>query len=252
MKIPAHEWQHSLQWNLSQIHSYHGLKRPKKQRNSNLWKAWFSHQLLWTGCYWDGQGISCTFCAIAIQQHTLWHARFTCSYRELCDMWHFMWNTLLEKLLWICTFQAGQLEICIFCTEILHVYRAREPHVNPDSYTFQTQFLTKNDQNSTWKSLHMSDNIVQWRIQDFPDGGAPTPERGCQHTIWPIFPKNCMKMKKIWPRGGGTRPCAPPRSANVVYSKICHKYIHIMGWKDRQSKEIATRVNLVSLSSCCE
>ena len=41
-------------------------------------------------------------------------------------------------------------------------------------------------------------------------GGRQPQRGGRQHTIWPIFPKNCMKMKKIWPRGGGARPCAPP------------------------------------------
>ena len=59
-----------------------------------------------------------------------------------------------------------------------------------------TQFLTWNNQKSTWKSLHISDNIV--------------------------------------------------------YSQICHKYIHIMGWKEQRRKEIATCGKLVSLSSCCE
>ena len=41
-------------------------------------------------------------------------------------------------------------------------------------------------------------------------------------------------------------------SHNIVCNKICHKYIHIMGWKDQTSKEIATCGNFVSLSSCCE
>ena len=41
-------------------------------------------------------------------------------------------------------------------------------------------------------------------------------------------------------------------SDNMVYSEICHKYIHIMEWKDRTSKEIATCVKLDSLRSCCE
>ena len=42
LKIPAHESPHILQSNLSQIHSYHGVKRPKKKRNSNLWEVCFS------------------------------------------------------------------------------------------------------------------------------------------------------------------------------------------------------------------
>ena len=52
--------------------------------------------------------------------------------------------------------------------KILHVNRAGEPHINPDSFTFHTQFVTQflkvNDQNSTWKSLHMSHNIVYNKI----------------------------------------------------------------------------------------
>ena len=39
---------------------------------------------------------------------------------------------------------------------------------------------------------------------------------------------------------------------NIVYSKICHKYIHIMCWKDQTSKEIAICQNFVSLRICCE
>ena len=59
-----------------------------------------------------------------------------------------------------------------------------------------SQFLTKNDQNCTWKSLDMSHNIV--------------------------------------------------------FGEICHKYIHMMGWKGQTSKEIVSCGNSISLSSCCE
>ena len=41
-------------------------------------------------------------------------------------------------------------------------------------------------------------------------------------------------------------------SHNIVYGEICHKYIHMMGWKDQTSKEIVTCGNSVSLSSYCE
>ena len=62
------------------------------------------------------------------------------------------------------------------------------------------QFLKGNEENSTWKSLHMCDNIV--------------------------------------------------------YYKICDKYIHIMAWKDQKSEEIATCGKFVSpqqllWASCC-
>ena len=55
--------------------------------------------------------------------------------------------------------------------------------------------------------------IYQWRIQDFPQGGAPIPKLGlfCQ-----FFAENCMKMKEFGPPGGARVPGAPPlRSANV-------------------------------------
>ena len=56
--------------------------------------------------------------------------------------------------------------------------------------------------------LHFTktDNI-RWRIQDFPERGVPTPERG----ISLLFPENCMKMKKFLARGG--IPQDPLRSA---------------------------------------
>ena len=60
--------------------------------------------------------------------------------------------------------------------------------------------------------------ILQRRIPDFPEEGAPTPRGGHQHTILPKFPKNCMKLKEFGPPGGGGArvPCAPLRSATVL------------------------------------
>ena len=45
----------------------------------------------------------------------------------------------------------------------------------------------------------------------FPRGGVANPKGGgFQPIIWPIFPKNCMKMKTFWARDGGARvPHAP-------------------------------------------
>ena len=51
---------------------------------------------------------------------------------------------------------------------------------------------------------------IQWRIQDFPEEGAPTPQGGRQHTILPKFPKNHMKSKEFGLPGGGARPLRPP------------------------------------------
>ena len=42
----------------------------------------------------------------------------------------------------------------------------------------------------------------------FPRGGTLTPKGGRQPIIWPIFPENCMKMKKFG--AGGARPSRPP------------------------------------------
>ena len=53
---------------------------------------------------------------------------------------------------------------------------------------------------------------MQWRIQNFPQGGAPTPKSAI---IFQIFAENCMKMKEFGPPGGGRASLAPPlRSAN--------------------------------------
>ena len=58
---------------------------------------------------------------------------------------------------------------------------------------------------------------VQWRIQDFPEGGRE-PSRGGVNT--PNFPKNCMKSKEFGCPGGACVPHAPPRSANEVCEQV--------------------------------
>ena len=62
----------------------------------------------------------------------------------------------------------------------------------------------------------------QWRIQDFPEEGALTLKGGRQPIIWPIFPKNCMKMKKFLARGGalGTRPPLRSATGNVMFGDV--------------------------------
>ena len=50
-------------------------------------------------------------------------------------------------------------------------------------------------------------NFNQWRIQDFPRGGAPTPKNAI---IFQLFAENCMKMNEFGPPGGGARPWRPP------------------------------------------
>ena len=51
--------------------------------------------------------------------------------------------------------------------------------------------------------------------------GRQAKRGGRQSIIWQIFPKNCMKMKKFWARGGRGASLAPPlRSATVHGLKI--------------------------------
>ena len=55
----------------------------------------------------------------------------------------------------------------------------------------------------TWNPTDMNQlNIHVAADPGFPRGGA-NPKEGCQPIIWPKFAENCMKMKKIGPRGGG-------------------------------------------------
>ena len=112
--------------------------------------------------------------------------------------WYVAFHSLKHsfgKFLWIVIFQADQPEICLYapkcCTLTVH-----GSHMAIQIPPHSTQYLTQNDQNSTRKSLHVSDNIV--------------------------------------------------------YSKICHKCIHIMGGKHQTSKEIATCQNFSSPRICCE
>ena len=56
---------------------------------------------------------------------------------------------------------------------------------------------------------------IQWRIQDFPQGGAPTPK---STIIFQFFAENCMKMKEFGPPGGDARPWRPPLDPPIPIS----------------------------------
>ena len=58
--------------------------------------------------------------------------------------------------------------------------------------------------------------LSQWRIQDFPQWGAPTPKIVI---IFQIFAKNCMKMKEFGPPGGARVPGTPPWICQCLLSK---------------------------------
>ena len=42
----------------------------------------------------------------------------------------------------------------------------------------------------------------QWRIQDFPEVGAPNLQGAPTHDFAKFPPKNCMKLNEFGPRGG--------------------------------------------------
>ena len=67
-------------------------------------------------------------------------------------------------------------------------------------------------------------NIIQMsNSQESSDGSRISQRRerqtqgGCQPIFWPIFPENCLKMKKFWARGGA-RHSRPLRSTTGMYS----------------------------------
>ena len=69
------------------------------------------------------------------------------------------------------------------------------------------------DQNMFTKPIFFWTHIYasQWRIQDFPDGSA-NPKWASVNYYLAIFTDNCVKIKKIWPRGGASAnpPPDPP------------------------------------------
>ena len=66
------------------------------------------------------------------------------------------------------------------------------------------------------------EGCLQWRIQDFPEEGAPTLQGGRQHTILPHFPKNCMKLKEFGPPGGRASKILLCRSATGLVWVASH------------------------------
>ena len=58
---------------------------------------------------------------------------------------------------------------------------------------------------------------LQWQIQDFTEGGTPTPKSAYYFSFF--FAENCMKMKELGPPG--SRPARPPLgSVNALLSQF--------------------------------
>ena len=71
----------------------------------------------------------------------------------------------------------------------------------------------------------------------FPRGGDAKPKGGRKPIIWPIYPENCMKMKKFWARGGAHPLCPldPPLLYTLEVVQDSHIYtkwlkLHSCGW----------------------
>ena len=60
------------------------------------------------------------------------------------------------------------------------------------------------DADSVWV---MTLNCLQWRIQDFPEGGAWTLQGGREHAK---FSRKLHEIERIWTPRGGVRPSRPP------------------------------------------
>ena len=61
--------------------------------------------------------------------------------------------------------------------------------------------------------------MQQWRIQDFPEEGAPTPQGGTPTYDFAKISPKLHKIERIWGPGGGVVPCTPLRCAIV---QLCH------------------------------
>ena len=63
-------------------------------------------------------------------------------------------------------------------------------------------------------------NYNQWRIQDFPEGGALIPKLGL---FCKLFAENCMKMKEFGPKGGASLapPLDPPMKTYYTITVRC-------------------------------
>ena len=70
-------------------------------------------------------------------------------------------------------------------------------------------------------------NTKQWRIQDFPEGGAWTLQGGREHAK---FSWKLHEIERIWtPRGGRASLTPPPRSANAKHNAT------LGGWPSNSS-----------------
>ena len=92
--------------------------------------------------------------------------------------------------------------------EIRPIEILQEDMEEEDNHSLIEQFI------SDAREKHQSKSVTD---PGFPQGGGVNPPRGgCEHTILPNSPKNCMKLKEFGRRGGGRASLTPPlRSATA-------------------------------------
>ena len=68
--------------------------------------------------------------------------------------------------------------------------------------------------------------LHQWRIQDFPDGGAPTPERGAPTYYLTNFSQKLHENEEnLTPEGGARVPAPPPLDPPMYMMFLCPAFL---------------------------
>ena len=184
----CHKYIHIMAW-----------KDQKRKEKATCGNFVSPQQRLWASCYWDDQGISFSFCAIAIQQYTVYHARFMCSFRELHEMWHFIrWNRLLGKLLWIDFLRKPIWNLCRSCTKYctLTVYGSHTLLQIPSHFT---QFLKKK-----LSKFHLkipaceSQHCLWWNLsQIHSNDGVKRPNKQRNSNLWKTLFLSAAVVSKL-------------------------------------------------------
>ena len=90
----------------------------------------------------------------------------------------------------------------------------------------------------------MKGRPLQWRIQDFPEEGAPTPQGGANIRFCQIFPKTAWNWKNLDP-GRARVPRTPLRSATALH-EITFQRVDIDEWQTVFSHMTSMWLNIVA------
>ena len=92
------------------------------------------------------------------------------------------------------------------CGKVSDFYLFSTYYLITETLWYQAQSCKK-----VWNEYYVAQAHTPGEDPGFPVEGDANPPGGCQHTILPNFPKNCMKLRKFWSVGG-----APLRSATPL------------------------------------